>query len=83
LQGDRTGLGAVATQALLPGMRERQWGRIVNISSLTVVGITHRTGIALSAKSWLPGLSSRSGANGLEKSDGLATVLPMINPATP
>ncbi|WP_248803194.1 SDR family oxidoreductase [Pseudomonas sp. MWU13-2100] len=36
----------LATQALLPGMRERQWGRIVNISSLTVLGITHRTAYA-------------------------------------
>lgn len=35
-----------ATQALLPGMRERRWGRIVNISSLTVLGITHRTAYA-------------------------------------
>lgn len=35
-----------ATQALLPGMRERGWGRIVNISSLTVLGITHRTAYA-------------------------------------
>uniref|UniRef100_UPI00200DBF70 SDR family NAD(P)-dependent oxidoreductase n=1 Tax=Pseudomonas sp. MWU13-2105 TaxID=2935074 RepID=UPI00200DBF70 len=36
----------LATQALLPGMRERQWGRIVNISSLTVLGIAHRTAYA-------------------------------------
>ncbi|SEP99670.1 NAD(P)-dependent dehydrogenase, short-chain alcohol dehydrogenase family [Pseudomonas sp. NFACC02] len=36
----------LATQALLPGMRERHWGRIVNISSLTVLGITHRTAYA-------------------------------------
>lgn len=36
----------LATQALLPGMRDRQWGRIVNISSLTVLGITHRTAYA-------------------------------------
>jgi len=35
-----------ATQALLPGMRERGWGRVVNISSLTVLGITHRTAYA-------------------------------------
>lgn len=35
-----------ATQALLPGMRERGWGRIINISSLTVLGITHRTAYA-------------------------------------
>lgn len=35
-----------ATQALLPGMRSRGWGRIVNISSLTVLGITQRTAYA-------------------------------------
>ncbi|WP_300720274.1 SDR family oxidoreductase [Pseudomonas sp.] len=35
-----------ATQALLPGMRNRGWGRIVNISSLTVLGITQRTAYA-------------------------------------
>jgi 3-oxoacyl-[acyl-carrier protein] reductase len=46
-------------QALLPGMRERGWGRIVNISSLTVLGITHRTAYAAAkaalvsfARSW-------------------------------
>ncbi|WP_264300118.1 SDR family oxidoreductase [Microbulbifer hainanensis] len=36
----------LATQALLPHMRTRGWGRIVNISSLTVLGITHRTSYA-------------------------------------
>ena len=36
----------LATQALLPGMRERRWGRIVNISSLTVLGIVERTSYA-------------------------------------
>lgn len=35
-----------ATQALLPGMRAQGWGRIINISSLTVLGITHRTAYA-------------------------------------
>lgn len=46
-------------QALLPGMRARGWGRIVNISSLTVLGITHRTAYAAAkaalvsfARSW-------------------------------
>lgn len=34
------------TQALLPGMRNRGWGRIVNISSLTVLGIPNRTAYA-------------------------------------
>lgn len=33
----------LATQAVLPGMRERGWGRIVNISSLTVLGMPGRT----------------------------------------
>ncbi|MGU7785197.1 SDR family oxidoreductase [Burkholderia sp. PU8-34] len=33
-------------QALLPGMRERRWGRVVNISSLTVLGIVQRTAYA-------------------------------------
>jgi NAD(P)-dependent dehydrogenase (short-subunit alcohol dehydrogenase family) len=36
----------LATQALLPYMREQGWGRIVNISSLTVLGITQRTAYA-------------------------------------
>ncbi|APR95795.1 short-chain dehydrogenase [Pandoraea thiooxydans] len=33
-------------QAFVPGMRERGWGRIVNISSLTILGITQRTAYA-------------------------------------
>lgn len=46
-------------QALLPGMRERRWGRVVNISSLTVLGVTQRTAYAAAkaalvsfARSW-------------------------------
>jgi 3-oxoacyl-[acyl-carrier protein] reductase len=35
-----------ATQALLPNMRAKGWGRVVNISSLTVLGITQRTAYA-------------------------------------
>lgn len=33
-------------QALLPGMRERGWGRVVNLASLTVLGIVQRTAYA-------------------------------------
>jgi len=36
----------LATQALLPHLRQQGWGRIVNISSLTVLGITQRTAYA-------------------------------------
>lgn len=36
----------VATQAALPGMRSRGWGRVVNISSLTVLGSVQRTSYA-------------------------------------
>ncbi len=46
-------------QALLPGMRERGWGRVVNISSLTILGIAERTAYAAAkaalvsfARSW-------------------------------
>lgn len=46
-------------QALLPAMRSNGWGRVVNISSLTVLGITHRTAYAAAkaalvsfARSW-------------------------------
>jgi NAD(P)-dependent dehydrogenase (short-subunit alcohol dehydrogenase family) len=35
-----------ATQAILPGLRQRGWGRIVNISSLTTLGIIGRTSYA-------------------------------------
>jgi NAD(P)-dependent dehydrogenase (short-subunit alcohol dehydrogenase family) len=35
-------------QALLPGMRERSWGRIINMSSLTVLGMADRTAYAAS-----------------------------------
>lgn len=35
-----------AVQAALPGMRQRGWGRIVNIASLTVLGSVERTAYA-------------------------------------
>ncbi|SFK50452.1 NAD(P)-dependent dehydrogenase, short-chain alcohol dehydrogenase family [Sphingomonas sp. NFR04] len=35
-----------AVQALLPGMIERGWGRVVNITSLTVLGAPERTAYA-------------------------------------
>ncbi|WP_338081647.1 SDR family NAD(P)-dependent oxidoreductase [Agrobacterium leguminum] len=35
-----------AVQAALPGMRANGWGRIVNISSLTVLGVAERTAYA-------------------------------------
>ncbi len=35
-----------ATQAILPGLLRRGWGRIVNISSLTTLGILERTSYA-------------------------------------
>ena len=42
----------LTAQALLPGMRARGWGRIVNISSLTALGAIQRTAYA-AAKSAL------------------------------
>lgn len=46
-------------QAILPGMKARGWGRIVNISSLTVLGAVERTAYAAAkaalvsfARSW-------------------------------
>jgi NAD(P)-dependent dehydrogenase (short-subunit alcohol dehydrogenase family) len=45
-----------AVQALLPGMRSKGWGRIVNISSLTVLGMVERTAYA-AAKSALVSFS--------------------------
>ncbi len=38
----------LTTQALLPGMKARGWGRVVNISSLTVPGIARRSAYAAS-----------------------------------
>lgn len=46
-------------QATLPAMRQKGWGRIVNISSLTILGVLHRTAYAAAkaalvsfARSW-------------------------------
>lgn len=46
-------------QAILPGMRSRRWGRIVNIASLTILGVEQRTAYAAAkaslvsfARSW-------------------------------
>ena len=33
-------------QAILPGLRQRGWGRVVNVSSLTVLGAVERTAYA-------------------------------------
>ncbi len=48
-----------ATQAILPGMKARGWGRIVNVSSLVVLGAPERTAYAAAkaalvsfARSW-------------------------------
>ncbi|MCF2521830.1 SDR family oxidoreductase [Bradyrhizobium sp. G127] len=35
-----------AVQAVLPAMREKKWGRVVNISSLTILGVPDRTAYA-------------------------------------
>lgn len=41
-----------ATQAVLPSMKRNGWGRIINVSSLTILGVTDRT-IYAGAKSAL------------------------------
>jgi NAD(P)-dependent dehydrogenase (short-subunit alcohol dehydrogenase family) len=47
------------SQAILPQMRKKRWGRIVNVSSLTVLGVVERTayaaakaGLVSFARSW-------------------------------
>lgn len=44
----RVNLGSAlqAAQALLPGLRAQGWGRIVNVSSLTILGVPARTSYA-------------------------------------
>jgi 3-oxoacyl-[acyl-carrier protein] reductase len=41
------------TQAVLPGMRQRHYGRIVNIGSRAMLGAQHRTGYAAAKASLL------------------------------
>ncbi len=57
-------------QALLPGMRSRGWGRIVNISSLTALGAVERTAYA-AAKA---GLESFTRSWALELAETCITV---------
>jgi NAD(P)-dependent dehydrogenase (short-subunit alcohol dehydrogenase family) len=52
-------------QALLPQMKRKRWGRIVNVSSLTILGIVERTayaaaklGLVSFARSWALELAS-------------------------
>ena len=52
-------------QALLPQMKQKRWGRIVNVSSLTILGIVERTayaaakvGLVSFARSWALELAS-------------------------
>jgi 3-oxoacyl-[acyl-carrier protein] reductase len=58
-------LAAHAVQALLPGMLGRGWGRIVNVSSLTIVGAIERAADAadkaalVSFRSWALELAGR------------------------
>ena len=42
------GAALQATQAVVPGMKSTGWGRIVNTSSLTALGVPHRTSYAAS-----------------------------------
>jgi NAD(P)-dependent dehydrogenase (short-subunit alcohol dehydrogenase family) len=48
-------------QAILPTLREKGWGRIVNISSLTVVGIRRLCGLQGSNQQPHPYLGARAG----------------------
>ena len=50
------GTAVALTQALLPGLRAQGWGRIVNISSVSALGIVERTSY-VAAKSALIGVT--------------------------
>ena len=60
----------LAVQAALPGMTARGWGRIVNISSLTILGIAQRTAYAAAKAA----LVSFTRSWGLELADAGITV---------
>ncbi|WP_121118308.1 SDR family NAD(P)-dependent oxidoreductase [Croceibacterium ferulae] len=49
--------GIVAVQAALPGMRERGWGRIINISSITISGCWANLSPYVASKGALIGLT--------------------------
>jgi NAD(P)-dependent dehydrogenase (short-subunit alcohol dehydrogenase family) len=50
------GTALALTQALLPGLRAQGWGRIINISSVSALGIVERTSY-VAAKSALIGVT--------------------------
>jgi 3-oxoacyl-[acyl-carrier protein] reductase len=54
--GLNLGTALALTQAVLPGLRAQGWGRIVNISSVSALGIVERTSY-VAAKSALIGVT--------------------------